>query len=863
MALLDFKPFRLGVVARAAFWMLLAIAPLTTRASTDTRLKAFIDKQCLDCHDSESKKGGLDLSTLKFDPNTPKGFAEWVIIHDRTASGEMPPAKKKVRPNPRELAAFTNTLSSALVSVEQAKTAKEGRATQRRLNRYEYEATLQDLLSLPYLEVKGFLPEDTTSSGFNKVGDALDVSHVQMARYMSAADFALRKAIAPRATRPETQTKRYYAWDQGEFFGSIKLEGPLVRRTFPLVGFDLQRDLMAMDHPKRIKEPDQATRDREGMGVVVSTYEPTEIRFGKFRAPVSGRYRLRFSGYSFWIDPKYTNVTQGRRDEPVTIYSDTSPRILRKLGSFDVGTTPTEREMEVYLIQGETIRPDAARLHRSRPPDHQNPFNTPQGMPGVAFQWMEVEGPLVDQWPPPGHQVLFGDLPMVEHSVTNSAGRRRTSTVVEVTSTNAEQDAPRLLRHFMERAYRVPVTDQDVKRFLGVIQGALKAGFNFTDSMIAGYTAVLSSPGFLYFHEEQPGRLDDRALAERLSYFLLNSAPDAELRQLADTRKLHKPDVLHAQTERLLKDPKSRRFVDAFLDYWLDLRVIAASAPDEQLYPDYQLDDLLVESISDETQLFFTELLNRNLGITNLVNSDFAMLNERLATHYGIDGVKGVAVHRVSLPAGSMRGGLLTQASVLKVTANGTSTSPVKRGAWIMSRIIGRPPPPPPASVPAVDPDIRGATTIRDQLAKHRTQETCNACHRNIDPAGFALESFDVMGAWRDRYRSVGKGDPVKGIGHNGVYYHFGLGPDVDSSGELPDGQKFDGIRQLKQCLARDDTQLARNLARQLIIYSTGAPIRFSDREAVEKILTKNRTEGYAVRSLVHDIVQSGLFLNK
>jgi hypothetical protein len=264
-----------------------------------------------------------------------------------------------------------------------------------------------------------------------------------------------------------------------------------------------------------------------------------------------------------------------------------------------------------------------------------------------------------------------------------------------------------------------------------------------------------------------------------------------------------------------------------------------------------------------ETQLYFAEMLQKNLGAKCLVASDFAVLNDRLATHYGIPGVNGVDLRPVSLPANSVRGGLLTQASVLKVTANGTSTSPVKRGAWIMTRLLGRPPPPPPASVPAVEPDIRGATTIREQLAAHRNQETCAACHRNIDPAGFALESFDVLGAWRDRYRSVGSGEKVKGIGHNSNYYHFCLGPAVDCTGELPDGRPFRDVRELKTLLLSDEDQLARNLARQLITYATGAPVGFADRYEIEKVLAKCRTSHYGTKTLVEELVQSRLFLNK
>jgi hypothetical protein len=847
-----------------AFCMVLLM--LGSRAvAKEPQLKAFEEKYCYECHDADSKKGGLDLTALPLELNNPTFFGSWVKVNDRVASGEMPP-KKKARPEPKELGQFTNQLSAALLIADRAKVAAQGRATQRRLNRYEYEDTLRDILSLPYLEVKAFLPEDTESHGFNKVGDALDVSHVQMARYLTASEFALRQAMAPQVAQPEKTTKRYYTWDEREFFGKIKLEGPLNRRTFPMIGLDLQTNIMAEARPRNPKTTDPDRREKESMALVVSTYEPTEIRFGSFRAPIAGRYKLKFSGYSVWMGPKYTETSKGKRSEPVSIYAETPPRSLRKLGSFDFNPDPTVCEIDAWLLSGETIRPDAARFFRARPPDFKNPLATKEGMPAVAFTWMEVEGPLVDQWPPAGHKLLFGDLAMKDHPpniTTNRAGiQRRVPAGVEVSSTDPEHDSTLLLRQFMQRAYRRPVQEAEVKRFAGIIQNALKNGYSFTDAMIAGYTGVLSSPAFLYLNEK-PGRLDDRALAERLSYFLCNSTPDEELRKLAERGQLHQAKLLRAQTERLLNDPRANRFVDSFLDYWLDLRLISGTAPDEELYPDYQLDDLLAESMIGESQLFFGELIKRNLAVTNLVDSDFAILNERLAAHYGIPGVSGVALRRVKLPDECVRGGLLTEASVLKVTANGTTTSPVKRGVWIMTRILGKPPRPQPASVTAVDPDIRGATTIREQLAKHRNQESCNVCHRDIDPAGFALESFDVMGGWRDRYRSVGEGEKVKGSGHNGTLFHFALGQKVDPAGELPDGRKFNDIRDLKALLLKNPDQLARNLASQLIIYATGAPIRFSDRPEIAKIVARNRTEGYGVRSLIHEIVQSDMFLNK
>jgi hypothetical protein len=526
---------------------------------------------------------------------------------------------------------------------------------------------------------------------------------------------------------------------------------------------------------------------------------------------------------------------------------------LRRLGAFDATIEPGVAELDVYLLAGETIRPDAARLFRSRPPNWHNPLAEADGCPGVAFAWMEVEGPLLDEWPPAGHRVLFGDLPL-----RKPAGAAEATVV----STNPKADPERLLRNFMAKAYRGPVADAEVKRFLTVIEGALASGSPFEDAMIAGYTGVLCSPRLICL-EETPGRLGDQALASRLSFFLWNTAPDDELRALAAKGELHRPEVLRAQTNRLLNDPRSRQFVDAFLDYWLDLRKITSTAPDGTLYNDYYLDDLLTESAVEETQWFFSELLRGDLPSRNVVASDFAMLNERLADHYGIPGVEGVAIRRVKLPAESMRGGLMTQASILKVTANGTTTSPVIRGAWIMERVLGKPPPPPPATVPAVEPDTRGATTIREQLAKHRTQETCAACHAKMDPAGFALESFDVMGGWRDRYRALGDGAPEKGIGKNGQRFTFHSGPPVDCSGELPDGRRFTDVRELKKLLLSDERQVARNLARQLIVYATGAPVRFGDRAKVEAILDRTATQQFGVRSLVHEIVQSELFLNK
>jgi hypothetical protein len=361
--------------------------------------------------------------------------------------------------------------------------------------------------------------------------------------------------------------------------------------------------------------------------------------------------------------------------------------------------------------------------------------------------------------------------------------------------------------------------------------------------------------------EEKPGRLDDYALASRLSYFLWNSEPDETLRDLAKRGALKKTSTLMAQAERMLADDKSKRFTEAFLDYWLDLRKINNTSPDAALYSDYVLDDYLVESQVDETRRYFQELIRRNLPTRNLVASDFVIINDRLATLYGIPGIKGVDFRRVQLPPDSPRGGLPTQASVLKVTANGTTTSPVLRGAWIMERILGKPAPPPPPGIAAVEPDIRGAKTIREQLDKHRTNKSCNVCHAKIDPAGFALENFDVMGGWRDRYRAIGDGEKVPGYAKSGQPFEFHMTQPVDASGALPGGASFKDVRELKRLLLQDERQIARNFVNQLVIYSTGAPVWFGDRPKVEAIL--DRTKNYGVKSLIEALIESDIFRNK
>ncbi len=898
------------VFLAAAFLAEMALAAPPPFTGAD----AFIQKNCAGCHSGSAPAARLDLGKLTYEPANPDNFATWVKVHDRVSAGEMPP-KPMPRPPAESLTQFVNGLSTALTAYERGVTAEQGRAGLRRLNAYEYENAVRDLLDVPWVQIKSKLPQDGEAWRYNKVGSALDVSHVQLARYMSSADYALREAMAAKLVEPPTTTTRIYARQEPTLRNYRPREGNTRtdRLNFPVLDSHAQPDVRAGRSPMSSPE----TKEREAVGRVSSIFSDAGgFSWSSFRVPAAGRYRVRVKGYTIWVSgggidhwnytgfgpekvaylyqptyhrPNPDEVWPGRRSEPIGVYAQSSGQ-SRPLAAFDFTPEPSVHEVEVLLTPNEAIQTDAMRLFRTRvngsEEEYVNPLAQQDGMPGVAFQWLEVEGPLYDASPAAGYRLMFGDLPMRRLSKGETGGitvqivapppapseggggrgrfgPRTQGVDVEVVSEHPHEDAERLIRAFLARAYRRPVEEAHAKRFLELFNQQFELGHGFTKSLISTYTAILCSPGFLYV-QESPGRLDNYALATRLSLFLWNSPPDTELRSLAAQGRLGNPEVLRAQTDRLLNDAKARRFIDAFTDYWLDLRKIDDSSPSTTLYNDYELDDPLKLASVEETRLFVQEMVSRNLPARTVVASDFTFLNERLAKHYGIPGVSGVAMRRVTLPKDSVRGGILTQASVLKVTANGTTTSPVLRGVWIIERILGVHITQP-TGIPAIEPDIRGAVTIRQQLDRHRADATCASCHRTIDPPGFALESFDVMGGWRDRYRAFAENaKPEPGIGLSGQPFAFHYGLPVDSAGALADGRTFQGIREFKQLLLdHEERTVARNLVGQLTTYGTGAPIGFSDRKQVEEILDKTRGSDYGVRDIIHRIVESDLFRNK
>jgi hypothetical protein len=463
-----------------------------------------------------------------------------------------------------------------------------------------------------------------------------------------------------------------------------------------------------------------------------------------------------------------------------------------------------------------------------RPPS--DPFTGWGGMKdypgsGVGLKSMTIEGPLLDSWPTPHTRKLLTGVEFDEDGA--------------IQLTTAPYDhLDDIVAAFAPRAFRRPLADGELDAYVSLGRGVLDDGRPFMEAVRVSLRAVLSAPAFIY-HAGRSGTLDDFSLATRLSYFLWRSMPDAELFEVARAGQLSDPGMLTRQVDRMLDDPRVERFAKDFTGRAFRLYELGATSPDPGLYPEF--DDRLARAMVRETELFLAELVDDNLGVGQLIDADFTFLSRRLAEHYDIPGVVGQEMRRVTLPADSPRGGLLTQASIHKITANGTSTSPIPRGNFVLANLLGTPAPPPPPGVGTVEPDTRGTTTIREQLDGHRASPVCANCHRTIDPPGFALEAFDPIGGFRTRYRISGGPDIDTGGGFT-VPAPYAEGPPVDASGVTPGGDPFAGIEGYKQLLLDQEVdQVARHIVSSLFAFATGAEVEFADRDAVEGIIDRGR----------------------
>ncbi len=408
-----------------------------------------------------------------------------------------------------------------------------------------------------------------------------------------------------------------------------------------------------------------------------------------------------------------------------------------------------------------------------------------------------------------------------------------------------------MIRAFAKRAFRRPVSDEELAPYI-------KLGKASPEGVRTAIEAILCSPQFIYLYEPE-GQLDSYAIASRLSYFLWDTMPDDELMKLAEKDSLKDPSVLRAQTVRLLEDPRSNAFVNRFVWGWLKLQKTTAMAPDPTKFFEYYRGRYFTAMVT-ETETFFRHLLDNNISISHFIDSDYTFINSDLGRHYGIKGVNTTATFKkVSLKPEHHRGGLLGQTSVLTASADGVATSPVTRGIWILENLLGTPPPPPPLNLSTeLAPDIRGAKTIRERLAAHRVKDECNQCHKKIDPIGFALESFDPVGAWRTNYQAGGQENEKRKKKGS-----VAKGPAVETAGHMPDGEKFSGINDIKKIILKDLTLFRRNMISKLLTYGTGREMKALDRGEIDRVAEKVKIKEDGLQDLVLEVVASEIFLRK
>ena len=776
----------------------------------------LVDASCIQCHGAETETP-LNLTTLGHDLSDRETFKTWEKIYERVRNREMPPRSE---PRPKR-AIVEGALGSLKVALVDANLAARGgqRTPLRRMTRLEYSYTIQDLLSIDEAVASALgrtLPAEADSGGFDTIAANQNMSALHVRSYLRAADEALDAALrigpAPKSM-----------WRKIDYKKSTNLHYMAITKN---LGLSL------------VKELDDAYVAFIENGSTFTFHSSSE----GYQVPTPGRYHVAFEAY-----PYQATSTIG-----LAVYKGKlgggAASLNELLGAFDLVDDETLTfELTPYLRPGDLVSPVPFDLNRVGNPDKDGNIQNGYELEdykgeGLALKSLSIEGPLYDEWPP--------------------ASTRNTLVGVDFTDDGEILLTDEPYEHIIEivdafalRAFRRPLMDNESEAYASLAKPLLDEGRPFIEAVRVPLRAILSAPAFLYQTGEGDS-LSDYAFASRLSYFLWRSMPDTELLAAAHFGLLADPEVLARQVNRMLDDPKSERFVKDFGGQAFRLYELKATAPDAGLYPEY--DDRLGRAMALETEMFLSELVAENHEIGKLIDSDFTFVNRRLAKHYDLPDVLGQEMRKVRLPDDSPRGGLLTQASIHKITANGTTTSPIPRGNFVLANLLGQPAPPPPAGVEALEPDTRGTTTIREQLDAHRTDPVCASCHMTIDPPGFALESFNPIGGYRKNYRIAGKS---RRYGDFVVPGPYKKGLEVDASGVTSDGDIFSGIQEYKEILLRTETeQVARNFASKLLVFATGAEIEFADRDSVEEIVSKGRDTDYPIRSMIHHVVQSDLF---
>lgn len=765
-------------------------------------VKAFLSDHCIACHDGTDGEGGLDLTALRGDLDATGEMDRWIRIFDRVRAGEMPP-KDADRPKQDVQSEFLQTTRKWLSTHQRDQWQQLGRVCGRRLTNLQLERTLHDLLGID-IPLASLMAEEPRTNGFTTVADGQPMSHFQIQKHLEVVDVALDEA-----------------------FRRAPMANPDWKKTF-------SAEELARRNPKR------RTREPEMINGKAVTWASTLVFYGRLPATTAredGWYRFKVKASALKI-PESGGVWCTVRTGPCV----SSAPLMGWVGSFEATEKPQEWTFECWLPKGHMIeiRPGDRTLKQARFAGGQvgTGEGGPQNVPGVAIESLEMERVYRNGGNWLLRRSLIGELKFAP------AKKKEQPTLV---SDAPKKDVEQLMHAFAERAFRRPLKAEEVSPYTQMVIADLDASVPLLDALRGGYRAILCSPRFLYFYEA-PGSLDDYAVASRLSYFLWNTMPDDQLFKMAAAGKLTKSWAVKQQIERMLADKRGQNFVRDFAAEWLDLSLIDFTEPDPRLYRDFDI--VVQQSMLDETHQFLQTMIDEDLSVGNLIDSEFTFLNSRLARFYQIDGVNGDELQQVALKPEHHRGGLLTHGAILKVTANGTTTSPVIRGLWVSERLLGVHVPPPPENVPAIEPDIRGAKSIREMLAKHRADDSCASCHVKIDPPGFALENFNPAGQWRDTYYAGKKNRKYKP-------------KPIDASYDMPDGRHFKNFEAFQELVLAKPETLAGNVAEKLITYGTGAPVTFADRYAIEQIVEQTADSNHGFRSLIAAVATHRIFMIK
>jgi len=792
----------------------------------------FLATYCNDCHGAQKQKGDRRFDQLVLPVVKTDTLIELKDILDQINLGDMPPKKSK-QPSSDEQQAFIEQITQELTKGRQALASTGGSTVLRRLNRTEYLRTIGDLFSLNMaaFDPTTKFPRDQSAGHMENLGDVLQTSGYLLDQYLDAADAVVEKVFAHQK-QPKEQVWHF----QGEFKTKSKSEKK--RNEYDNLHLLV---LECMDSDKHTG----------GFGFIHDFEDGVPVD-GSYEVQVLVKAMNRQHPYDpelFGIDSRepfrFGIVPGDAKLGPLDLPQRNQPM----LAEIQLNDGEAEwRTMKVWLDAGHTPRfvfPNGAEEirktwmkiadeHKDLWPQFMDEDAQKEGKPGIVearqialhtrkfphirIDEVKIRGPLIEEWPPVTQQAVLSQKAF-------SPEKRR-----------------EFLQSFATRAYRRPATQEEVDRLVAVAEKRVSTGHSPLDGFKAALKAALCSPGFVYLSRETQNdskKLTGLALASRLSYFLWSTMPDAELL----SEDLAKTEVLLAQTRRMLQDKRSDAFVAGFLDGWLNLRNLGGMPPDRKEFEEYYAKGFQ-DAFKQETRMFMRDLIERDASLVNFLDSDYSFLNQPLATHYELgdlgDPAKAHEFRKVSFKT-DKRGGLLGMGSVLTITANGIETSPVIRGVFLLENILGTPPPPPPDDVPAIDPDVRGAKSIRELLSKHRESPNCYGCHQKIDPLGFALENFDAIGDWRPR---IGK-------------------TKIDSSGELPSGEKFDDVAGLKKILVQRKDLFARMLTDRLLTYACGRRMEALDEATIERIVAELPKKQYGLRSLIEAVILSEPFLNR